>query len=134
GASMITGLYAGLAALLFVFLSVRIIGHRRRNKISVGTGNNPDLERAMRVQANFAEYTPLLLLLLAIIEMNQFPVWALHAMGASILIGRVLHFIGFASEQAPMIFRVLGTLITFILLLLLAGIAAGQYMLGAFAQ
>ena len=56
--------YAALLALLFVALSWRTIGLRRRYCVAVGDGGQPELLRAMRVHANFAEYVPLALLLI----------------------------------------------------------------------
>ncbi|MEM9878793.1 MAG: MAPEG family protein [Pseudomonadota bacterium] len=123
----ITGLYAGLAALFLIFLSVRVIGQRRSGKVSVGTGNNADLERAMRVQANFTEYTPLLLILLGIAELGQLAGPVLHGFGVAIITGRVFHFIGFASPQAPGRFRVLGMMLTFATLAGLAVVTLGQF-------
>ena len=61
----ITPLYAGLIALLFIFLSYRVIKVRRGDRISLGDGENPDMAYRIRAQANCAEYAPLGLILLA---------------------------------------------------------------------
>ncbi|MEO0398350.1 MAG: MAPEG family protein [Pseudomonadota bacterium] len=123
---MITGLYAGIAAIMLVYLSFRVVGARRRNKVSLGDGGVPELERAMRVQANFVEYTPLLLLLLAIIEMNGLAAAGVHGLGAGVIAARVIHFIGFSSESAPFQFRVGGAALTFLLLLGLGALVIAQ--------
>ena len=98
---MITGLYAAIAGLMLIFLSVRVVGHRRGKKISVGTGGDAPLERAMRVQANFTEYVPLTLILMGIAELNGFPAFGVHAAGLVMLIARGLHFVGFSSDTGP---------------------------------
>ncbi len=54
----ITAFYAALLALLFVFLSVRVIGWRRVKRVELGHGDDSQLLRRMRVHANFAEYVP----------------------------------------------------------------------------
>ncbi len=125
---MITGLYLSFAAVMLVFLSIRVISIRRGDKISIGTGGNPDLERAIRVHGNFIEYTPIILLLLVVAEMNGLPAIGVHIFGLLFITSRVFHFIGFSSNEGPMILRVLGMVMTFALLLLLAGLVTGQYI------
>ncbi len=123
---MITGIYAAVAAIILVYLSTRVIGLRRGKKISVGPAGDADMERAMRVQANFVEYTPLALILLAISELNGLPALGVHALGASFILARLIHFLGFRSSEAPGLFRVLGMALTFLLLLVLAAIVGVQ--------
>lgn len=120
---MITGLYAGLAGLMLIYLSIRVISVRRETRISVGPADNPDLERAMRVQGNFVEYTPLSLLLILVIELMGFYALALHGFGITLILARLVHFLGFRSAEAPGILRVVGMMLTFTLLLVLAATA-----------
>jgi uncharacterized membrane protein YecN with MAPEG domain len=124
---MITGLYAAIAAIILVYFSIRVIGIRRRDKVSVGTGGNAALERAVRVHGNFVEYAAFTLLLLAIAEINNLAGPVVHAIGVAFLIGRLLHFIGFRSPEAPGVFRVVGMATTFTVLLALACIVFYQY-------
>ena len=58
-------LHAAVRALLFVAVSARVILLRRASKIPLGSAGHADLERRARVRANFAEYVPFALLLLA---------------------------------------------------------------------
>ena len=87
---MITGLYAGLCGLLFIWLSWKVIVERRRSKVGLGDGGDPDLQRAIRVHANFIEYTPLALVLLALAEMSGAADPAVHGFGIALVaeIGR----------------------------------------------
>lgn len=117
---MITPIYAACAGLFLVFLSIRVIKVRRSEKISVGTANHPDLERAARVHANFLEYTPLLLLMLYFAEVGGLPSLFVHLLGATLIGSRFAHFMGFKSPEAPMILRVSGMMVTFTLLACLA--------------
>lgn len=87
----ITSLYAGLCALIFALLSAAVIRIRRRERIPLLDGGREDLKRAMRAQGNFAEYVPLLLILLFLMENNGFHPLFLHAFGLAILISRTLH-------------------------------------------
>ncbi|HEY3305607.1 MAG TPA: MAPEG family protein [Candidatus Binatia bacterium] len=56
---VIVPFYASLLALLFFFLSERVIWTRRQEQIPLGDRRNVRLQRAMRVHVNFAEYVPL---------------------------------------------------------------------------
>ena len=46
--------YAAILVLMFVFLSIRVIQMRGSAKIGIGTGNDPAMERRIRVHGNFA--------------------------------------------------------------------------------
>jgi uncharacterized membrane protein YecN with MAPEG domain len=86
-----TPLYAALLALLFVALSVRTLRLRRRLRIPLGDGGAEQMVRAMRVHANFAEYTPLTLLCLFMLELQHVPLVAINALGTALVLGRLLH-------------------------------------------
>lgn len=109
----ITALYASLLALVFIVLSVRVIGTRRGAKVRLGDGGNEALLRRMRVHANFAEYTPLCLILLGLAESLAAPGWLLHAAGAAFLAGRLAHAYGVSQVREPFAFRVGGMMATF---------------------
>lgn len=130
---MITGLYAGLAAGFLIYLSVRVIVLRRTRKVSVGHQGDVDVERAMRVQANFTEYTPMAFILLYLIEDGGAPGWAVHALGAAFLLSRLAHFGGFRSAEASGKQRVYGMMGTFTLLAVMALIVIAQAGLAMFS-
>ncbi len=77
----ITAFYAALLAVLFLFLSVRVIGWRRERRVEFGHGDDIELLRRMRVHANFAEYVPFTLLLMALAESMAPPHLLLHLAG-----------------------------------------------------
>ncbi|HRO28722.1 MAG TPA: MAPEG family protein, partial [Luteimonas sp.] len=66
----ITLLVASLHVLLYVALSLRVSLHRRAHHIGVGTGDDAAMTRKVRVHANFGEYVPLALLMLALLELS----------------------------------------------------------------
>ncbi len=105
------------ACLVFVFLSVRTIGLRRKLKIALGDGGNPLLLRAIRAQANFTEYVPLALLALTMLEWLAAPEYLLHALGGLLLLARTLHAYGLSQVDENHQFRVLGMAGTFAVLL-----------------
>ena len=105
-------LYAALLALFFVGLSVRTLLLRRRLQIAVGDAGNETMLRAMRVHANFAEYVPLNLLMLYFVEATGASSLFVHALGASLLAGRVSHAIGVSRVKENYTYRVVGMALT----------------------
>lgn len=95
---IITPIYAGLIALLFIALSARVILYRRANNISLGDQGDKALLKRMRVQANCAEYAPIGLVLLLICEVLGAPRWVVHLLGLMLLSGRLAHAFGFGSS------------------------------------
>lgn len=102
-------LYAALLALLFVLLSVRVIGARRSGGIALGVAGDAGLERRVRVQANFAEYVPLALLLLAMAELRGVSAaFLLHPLCLCLLLGRLAHAWGVSRTPENYRYRVAG--------------------------
>jgi uncharacterized membrane protein YecN with MAPEG domain len=124
---VIAGLYAGIAALFLVFLSVRVIRLRVRERVSLGHGDNPAVERAVRAHANFAEYVPLALLMLALVEAQGADPLAVHALGAGLLAARLVHFASLRGDATPGPLRVAGMAGTFTVLIVLAGMLIARF-------
>jgi hypothetical protein len=107
-----TPLYAAVLALLFVALSSRVIGMRRAGNVMFGDGGDRMLLRRLRVQANFAEYVPFVVILMAFAEVQNAPVWLLHSMGLVLLVGRLVHAIGLSREPEILLSRTIGMSLT----------------------
>ena len=118
--------FAAVFAVFFVLLSVNVIRARRLHKVGIGTGRNKAVERAMRVHANFAEYAPFSLLLIALLEINKASDWLLIGLCWVLLVGRLVHAYGVSMENERFIFRVSGMVMTFTVILgaALANLAA----------
>jgi uncharacterized membrane protein YecN with MAPEG domain len=116
----ITALYAGLLGLLFLVLCWRVVDQRRKGRVGLGSGGNPELERAIRVHGNFAEYVPFFLVLLLVAELGGAAAWVLHALGGVFLLSRIGHAYGLSSSGGTSRGRFFGTLFTWIALLLAA--------------
>lgn len=126
GAMIVTPLYAALLALWFTILSLRVIRCRREARVSLGDGGNAMLQRAVRAHANFAEYVPLALLLLLVLELSRFSIYLLHAIGAALLAARLLHGCALAWRSSFRAGRVWGTALTFVVLLVEAALCLYQ--------
>ncbi|MGH8519519.1 MAG: MAPEG family protein [Panacagrimonas sp.] len=115
---IVTPLYAGLLAFWFFLLSLRVISRRRGNNINLGDGGDAEMHRRVRGHGNFAEYVPFALLLMALLEIGGVtPIWLLHLLGLTLLAARLLHGIALSYTQHFMLGRVLGTVLTFVVLL-----------------
>ncbi|MDP9140213.1 MAG: MAPEG family protein [Pseudomonadota bacterium] len=115
----ITPLYAGLLAILFITLSVRVV-QQRGHGVSLGHGEDQVLLRRIRGHGNFAEYVPFILLMMALLEVGgATPVWLLHALGITLVVARVLHGVALSYTEKWKFGRFYGTLLTFILVLVL---------------
>lgn len=113
----ITALYGGLLGLLFLALCWQVVNHRRKGRVGLGTGGNADLERAIRVHGNFAEYVPLFLVLLLVAELGGAPAWLLHVLGGVFVLSRAAHAWGLSKSGGTSPGRFYGTLFTWIALL-----------------
>jgi hypothetical protein len=116
----ITALYASLLGLLLVVLSYRVAQRRMRFQVGVGTGANPELERAIRVHGNFIEYVPFALILLGLFEANGGPPVSVHAAGATLLVLRIAHAIGLTGSSGRSPGRFVGALGTWLLIIALS--------------
>jgi uncharacterized membrane protein YecN with MAPEG domain len=95
-----TALWAGLLAVIYVIIGMRIPPLRRRHRVSLSDGGHPDLATAVRVHGNFAENTPLALVLMALLELNGLPAWAIHGLGVTLTAGRLLNWRGLRANAA----------------------------------
>lgn len=116
-ALFVTPLYAGLLVLWYLALVARVVQQRGRARVSLGDGGDTVLQRAIRGHANFAEYVPLALLLMAVLELSRTSIYVLHALGIALLVARLLH--GYALSFTPhfRFGRTAGTAITAVVLL-----------------
>ncbi|MCB4821983.1 MAPEG family protein [Roseicella aerolata] len=110
-----TALYAALLAGLFLVLSIRVVRQRRRYHVALGAPHRL-VERAVRAHGNCAEYVPLGLVLLGLLEGMGLPAWGVHALGTAFLAGRVLHAWGISQEPEVLRWRTLGMGLTFAVL------------------
>lgn len=110
------------AAIINIWLSLRIGAVRRAHNVSVGDGGIEPLSRRMRAQLNFAENVPLVLVLIAAIELTGRGTDWLPLVAGAFMLGRVAH--GFGMDGGKFGWgRMVGTLVTLLTQLGLAGFA-----------
>lgn len=126
----ITLLAASLLGIVFLVIAMRNAAARGRVMAAEKQGEVPpelaaELDHRLRVVANFSEYVPLLLLLLAALEMSSLDrVWV-ATLAVLLVLGRILHAWGYSRSPGPGFGRFAGTALTW--LTLLAGCGLGLY-------
>jgi uncharacterized membrane protein YecN with MAPEG domain len=113
---------AAAAAVINLWLSIRVGNLRLKGKVLYGDGGDEMLMRRMRAHANFVENTPLVLILIGVIEIAGKGATWLAVVGAIYMLARVGHGIGMDGGPAHRL-RSLGALITMLTLLGLAVVA-----------
>ena len=117
---ILSGLYAAVLALIYVAISIYVVRLRFRHKVGLGDGKVYPLKRWIRIHANFAEYVPFALLLLALLEsMNENPA-IIHGLGIALVVGRLSHLVGLSKSHNTSPGRFLGSFLTFGVLTLTA--------------
>ncbi len=109
---MATPIYAAILTIIYVALSFRTLLLRRSHDIPIGSVGDPVLKRAVRVHSNFAEYVPLALILLYLLETRTTTDMGFHVLGVSLIIGRLTHAYGVSQLDEDFRFRVFGMVLT----------------------
>ena len=120
----ITALYAGLLGLMSIAIGIAV-GRLRGGPdgASIGDGGNHAILVGMRRHANFVEWTPMAVILIALLELNKISPNYIHILGAVLVIARASHAIGMQADGSNGIFRSIGAIGT-LLVTLVASIMA----------
>ena len=114
---------AAAAAVLNIWLGIRIGALRTALQISVGDGGSEALQRRMRAQLNYVENTAFVLVLIAAIELAGAGSWWLAYVAAAYFLSRIAHGFGMDGGKAQ-VGRMIGTIVTMLTQLGLAIVAA----------
>jgi hypothetical protein len=121
-----TSTFSAVLALMLVSLSGIVIARRIQTQTANGDGDDERLRQCIRAHGNFAEYVPLGLVLMLVIELQGGPPYLLLAVGLLLVLGRTAHAIGLIRQIMPA--RQLGMLMTFSALLIGAARLLWQVM------
>jgi uncharacterized membrane protein YecN with MAPEG domain len=135
-----TPLFAALLALLYLYLTLRVIRQRHVFKIAYGESVHEPLQNAVRAHANFQQYAPLFLILLYLEESLFHSVATCYVTGALFLLGRMSHAYSMLvfeprklAENVPLKtvfrYRFFGMVPTFFTIAFLAALLLVQYLL-----
>lgn len=89
-----TAFFAALLALLYVGLSGWVVAGRLKADVLHGDGDDPDLLKRIRSHGNFAEFVPLSLLLVALLEGGGASRTLVTGLLVVLLVARILHPFG----------------------------------------
>jgi uncharacterized membrane protein YecN with MAPEG domain len=106
--------------LLVLILSSRVSLRRRLLRVSLGDGDDKELRKRIRAQANAIEYLPLGLLLLLCLEWNQTVPVILHTCGIVLILARASHAYGLSRTGGTSPERFAGTGLTWLVMLAMA--------------
>ena len=114
----VTLVLAAALAIINLWLSFRVGAVRRSEKVLIGDGGNERVVRRMRAHANFGENGWVVLVLAFAIEVSGGEPGWLWAATVAFVVGRVAHAFGMDGWYPG---RAIGTVVTLLLQLLLAG-------------
>ena len=119
----VTAFVAAICALLLLVTAIDTVRQRVRAKAAFGDAGDAKLISASRSHGNLAEHAPIVILLLAFLELSHAWHMGLMAIGALFLFGRVLHIWGLylPVSTKPPLPRSLGVIITWLTLAVLNG-------------
>lgn len=121
----VTPAFAVPLALLVTGLVLRVVYLRRHYRVGIGTGDHPDLAKAVRAHANAMETIPFALVLMLIAELAGANQTLLLAAGSTLVVGRCIHAYGLSSHAGYSFGRFFGMVMTKLAILTFAG--AGLY-------
>ena len=110
---------ASILGLMLIWLSARVIAARVKTAALIGDQQNTDLLFSIRTQANFTEYAPLFIVLLAVLEASGANSTTLVVVAAAFIVSRLLHVFGMGND-ANLKLRQIGMVGTFTCLLVVS--------------
>jgi uncharacterized membrane protein YecN with MAPEG domain len=129
----ITAAYLAVLALLYAALGLQVVYLRRRNQAGFGDGGNKELRSAIRAHAHFAEYVPIIVLMVAMLEISGLPAIRVNLLMGALLVARLLHPLGmYATPQTLRfrIFRIGGMTITISVMVVCAVLILSRLLMG----
>lgn len=118
----VTAMTAAILALLIIYLSIQVVRQRLRTGTAFGAGSDPQMDMVRGCHSNLIEYSPIALLMLALLELSSANHLALMSLAASFLFARFLHVFGMHQHLAgkTIRFRQLAILLTWLVIAILA--------------
>ena len=119
----VTAFVAAICGIMLLITGIDTVRQRIRAKAPFGDHDDQKLISASRSHGNLAEHAPIVILLLAFLEMSRANHTALMAIGAVFLASRVAHIIGLYAPMStePPLPRSIGVIVTWLTLSVLSG-------------
>lgn len=120
----VTAFVAAICAIMLLITAIDTVRQRLRLKVAFGDGGDAKLTSASRSHANLAEHAPIVILLLAMLELANAHHMTLMIIGAVFLVGRAAHIVGLYTPSTPgkaPVPRQIGVIATWLTLAALSG-------------
>ena len=127
---MVITLYAGLLGFIYVGLTFFTIKGRFKHRVGLGDGGNEDMARRIRMHGNFAEYVPMALILIFLVELSDFSEALIHGLGMALVLGRVLHAMGVYNVAPINKARQIGMVLTLSVIIVGSVLVLWSYLAG----
>jgi uncharacterized membrane protein YecN with MAPEG domain len=117
----VTTVLTSFLALWLLVLGAKVVDQRRSAKVGTGDGNDEGLIRKMRAMANFTEYSPFVIALFLLAEIQSANFYFLTGLALAYFIARVAHGYAMAfTEHFPKgrYWGTIGTWLTIVILCL----------------
>lgn len=115
----VTLVIAAAIGLINVWLALRVGQGRVSGKVMLGDGGEEAMTAKIRAHGNLTEYAPMVLILMALIELARGPSLWLWIVGAGFVVVRLAHAFGIG-RPAPSRLRMIGALGTWLAIVVLA--------------
>jgi uncharacterized protein len=119
----VTAFVAVVCAIMLLITGIDTVRNRIRLSAAFGDSNDQKLISATRSHGNLAEHAPIVIILLAVLELSNAHHMTLMAIGAVFLAGRVSHIIGIymPMSKEPPLPRSIGVILTWLVMAVLIG-------------
>ncbi len=119
----VTAALAAAMGALLLLLAIDTVRQRFRTSTAHGFGDDQRLTSASRSHGNLAEHAPMVIILVALLEMSQANHMGLMIVSGVFILARLLHIHGLYNpkEGSPPLTRALGVILTWIVLAALIG-------------
>ena len=104
----------GLHLVLLLVLSMLVVRQRQRHGVVLGDGGIPKLAQAIRAFGNATEYVPAGLVAIAALALAGAPPMVVHAVGFTLLVGRIAHAVGLSLSGGASPARAAGMILTWL--------------------
>ncbi len=115
----LTLVYTPVLALMFSVLTLMVVIQRRKNDVPYGDGDLTTLRSAIRAHGNFAEYVPIVIILLGLLEFAGFSKVYLNGFFLTLVLARISHAIAMFSRIKSTVYfvtRIFGALTTWLII------------------
>lgn len=92
-----------------------------QKSVAIKASDDGLLQRKVRAYGNFAEYVPLALLFILVLELMNCPIWLLWLLGSALTVGRIAHAWGLIKTYGPSLGRAIGFFLTWFVYIIGAG-------------